>query len=249
MRVNLTSKIAISLLLVGSLVNPVAKPIANAQQSFAPRTDPQFYNRNKEGWFFYEKPISQPDELITEVPPVQPVPPQEDSVEQETTLSAQEAHSEDEVHPIPFSVAWLRREIPLALDRAIDEPTRENVLRWQLLQQAVLNKSEIFADVAEKVYQGDPVLDEGRRSPASGYGVKVAEQTAYNNKLDKLERLSAKAGLWYFFSNACPYCVRQSPVLKQFSENTGFRVLPISMDGQPDPGNAFSTYKTNTTQA
>lgn len=38
-------------------------------------------------------------------------------------------------------------------------------------------------------------------------------------------------GFFFFYSSACPWCQKFAPILKDFSESTGFEVIAISMDG------------------
>jgi thiol-disulfide isomerase/thioredoxin len=43
--------------------------------------------------------------------------------------------------------------------------------------------------------------------------------------------LSKTQGFFYFYSSSCPHCQRFAPLLKQFSDEHGFSVVAISMDG------------------
>lgn len=51
--------------------------------------------------------------------------------------------------------------------------------------------------------------------------------------IDKIKMLAKQVQLWYFFESGCQYCIRFSPILKQFATQYGFTIIPISLDGKP----------------
>ncbi|ARB91038.1 type-F conjugative transfer system pilin assembly thiol-disulfide isomerase TrbB [Legionella longbeachae] len=50
------------------------------------------------------------------------------------------------------------------------------------------------------------------------------------NDRETLKHAAQEQGLFFFYSSSCPYCQRFAPVLKEFSEHYGFKVLAISVD-------------------
>lgn len=52
---------------------------------------------------------------------------------------------------------------------------------------------------------------------------------AHNDML--LEQAARTQGFFFFYSSSCPHCQRFAPQLKQFSEQYGFKVVAISIDG------------------
>ena len=48
----------------------------------------------------------------------------------------------------PFSAAWFREHMQSFMDKAIDEPTNENVRAYLYLQRVMMDKGSQFADVS-----------------------------------------------------------------------------------------------------
>ena len=46
-----------------------------------------------------------------------------------------------------------------------------------------------------------------------------------------IKELAAEYGLFFFFSGACEYCHEFAPIVKKFSEQYGWQVLAITLDG------------------
>jgi conjugal transfer pilus assembly protein TraF len=60
-----------------------------------------------------------------------------------------------------------------------------------------------------------------------------------------IQSLAKEYGLFFFFSGGCEYCHQFAPIVRQFSEQYGWAVLAVSLDGgqlkefphaQPDNG-------------
>ena len=113
--------------------------------------DSTFYGDKERGWFWYEEPISDDEPVEDVAPPPEPPPPKEIKAEQPPAKPAEAK---------PLSAEWFRKNMEKYRDKAIDEPTPENVSAYMYLQRVVLDKSEKFAQVTQQVVMSDPVLDE-----------------------------------------------------------------------------------------
>jgi conjugal transfer pilus assembly protein TraF len=67
--------------------------------------------------------------------------------------------------PLPLSAAWFRKNLESYRDRAIDDPSSENVAAYYYLQRVMMDKAHRFTDVAREVVMSDPFLDENQRRP------------------------------------------------------------------------------------
>lgn len=147
------------------------------------------------------------------------------------------------MQPAPLSAAWIRAHLDRYRDRAIDDPTPENVAAFFYLQRVVLDKSSTFAKVAARVVQGNPDLDEITQRPTATFGANLANKTAGDARDAVLGRIARLAVVWFFFRSDCPYCEAQAPLLDLMSQRYGFSVLPISLDGQPLPSGVFPNFR------
>lgn len=170
------------------------------------------------GWYWYEKDKAPaPKKSMEQVPPV--------------------AGGSGSPSKSPFSVAWLREMMPKLLDKAIDEPTPENLQAYLYVQRVYLDKSQRYAEAAQQTVFSEPLLDENNRMPVASYGKDkyIDEQ---NKAKDDALRLIAKekAGLFVFFDSKCKFCVSQFAIVEMLVKKYGFIANYISMDGKGLPG-------------
>ena len=90
----------------------------------ADQAEQPFFQGKEEGWFWYKDPKDLPVEAPTN-PPLQ-------------------APAKSKA-PASLSVEWLRKQMPVLLDQAIDSPTRENVEAYLYAQRLALDKSQRFS--------------------------------------------------------------------------------------------------------
>ncbi len=199
----------------------------------------RFYERKGEGWFWYREPKPALPAEPVESPLPTPIPP---------AAPAPEAAPMSAAAP-PLSAAWMREHLDRYRDRAIDEPTPENVAAYFYLQRIVLDKSSKFASVAQRVVQGDPFLDEITQRPTATFGANLANKAAGEARDALLRRIGQLAAVWFFYRSDCPYCEAQAPLLDLMGSRYGFTVLAVSLDGKALPGGFFPRYRPDSGQA
>jgi conjugal transfer pilus assembly protein TraF len=101
-----------------------------AVPAWADQVGQPFFQGKEEGWFWYKDPKERPVQL----PPKSMLP-----------LPAKPKETE------PLSVEWLKKQMPVLLDRAIDNPTRENVEAYLYAQRLAMDKSQRFAEMSQRV--------------------------------------------------------------------------------------------------
>jgi conjugal transfer pilus assembly protein TraF len=149
----------------------------------------------------------------------------------------------------PFSVAWIKTELPKLHARALDDPTRENVAAYLYVQRVALDKAETFTQVAQRTVSLDPLLDENVRRPIATFASQQVDAQASISARKTLATLAKDTGIFFFFRSDCPYCEMQAPVLKALAVRYGFRILPISLDGRPLPSGKFPNFQRDQGQA
>lgn len=219
---------------------------------YAPSSD-RFYEGREQGWFWYEPyPVEEGPELESPAP----LPKPETKAEPQVTPPAPVAPTPSPVvtepaddGPPPMSVAWMRRNLVIAKERAMDSPTEENIRAYRSLQRVMLDKAALFREGFMKAVMNDPVLNENNNYPRAQFGVNQVNDRVNRAKNEVVAALREKVGIWFFFQGSCDFCEIQAPVIKSFAERYGFVVLPISLDGQPLRNNVFPEFKTDAGQA
>jgi len=201
------------------------------------QSEPSFFERKEEGWFFYNEetePEPEPEEEI--VPPKPPPPPEPIALQPETETE-------------PLSAEWFRKNFDKYKDRAVDNPTPENILAYKYLEKVMLDKSTRFAEAVQSSLLMDPFLDENLRRPLAGFGARAATEKALDTKKEVLRKIAEDVGLWFFFANDDMYSVAQVAPLKGIELKHGFEILSISLNGLPGKEFPLGRVKTDQGQA
>lgn len=181
-----------------------------------------FYGDRDEGWFFYkDPPKDQPQE------PEQPPKPQVGKPGQPEVLSAK----------------WIRENLDKYRYAAIDNPTKDNVELYLLLQKLAMDKAEQFAMASRTYASQNPGIDETIQNPTSQISRTALANAEQENMNKLLRKIAKRAGIYYFFRSDCPYCHQQNPMLEILTRVTGLQVLPISLDGLPSQDGLLPNWK------
>ncbi|NJD06886.1 MAG: conjugal transfer protein TraF, partial [Methylococcaceae bacterium] len=151
--------------------------------------------------------------------------------------------------PPALSAEWFRKNLETYQDKAIDNPSPENVAAYYYLQRVMMDKASRFTDVARQVVQSDPLLDANTRRPLATFAVHEADQRSVSATEQALTTIAQHAGILFFFRSDCRYCHIQAPLLALLEERFGFKIYPVSLDGQPMPGPLYRNFHTDQGQA
>ncbi len=180
-----------------------------------------YYQKHGEGWFWYQDPPEEP-----EAPDEEPLPPlPEPPAVSGTSVIPPPEYSADGL----YAAAYLKKALPLYLERALDAPTPENVRAYFELQKMSMDKSQNFAGAAKLMPLLHPELDESRGRADYGRGRELQDRMAEEAREQDLRRISERAGLFFLYRSSCPYCreaLREVERLRGY----GFQVLGISLD-------------------
>ena len=204
-----------------------------------------FYQQKAEGWFWYKDPPAEPVQEKEK--------PKKPAIAATTPPPKDEFKAPDPVEkpkgPKVLSVAWIRENLPKFRDRAIDNPTQENVQAYYYLQRVMMDKSSKFSEASSRVIMRDPFLDEDSRRPVATFAANAMNRAAGMKKDEVVRDISKKAGLFFFFKGNCVLCDEQASVLEALYKKSGMTVIPISLDGTALSNGMFPTYRVDEGQA
>ncbi|MFI5304289.1 MAG: conjugal transfer protein TraF [Nitrospiria bacterium] len=178
-----------------------------------------YYQNREEGWFWYIQP---PKEEVKKKKISKPkkIEPKDFNSKWPNFKHAEEVH------------AYLNE----LKDKAVMNPTTENIKEYLEFQKYVMSKARLFSDITQRVIWSNPDLDQSARKPLA----EIAQPIMVNEKIEdtgkKLKEISEKGGVFFFFLSTCPYCHMEAPLLKQLEEVYGIKVIPVSLDGPGLPG-------------
>lgn len=179
------------------------------------------------GWHFYKRPPA----AVAKPPAAEPG----------ATASSTEASA--------LSTAWLRENLPRFQDAALDNPTPENIEILTLMNRLAIDRADRLATGMELLAQTNPVLDASSTAPTSSIGRAAMDEATRKAREEAFSKISQRAGLYYFFRHDCPFCHKQNPVLRSFSDAAGIEVLAISLDGLPMPDGSYPDFVVDQGQA
>ena len=133
--------------------------------------------------------------------------------------------------PQKVDVAWLRRNYPLLRDRAIDDPSPDNVAAMAYVQRVVVDKSQRFSEAWAQVMREDPLLSENSRVPYASVGAQSVANADRLAQQRAARELAATGGLLVFVDGACRFCAMQLPIVATLKRDFGLEHLVVSLDG------------------
>jgi conjugal transfer pilus assembly protein TraF len=206
----------------------------------------RFHERSEEGWFWYEDPPAEPEPEpeVAPAPAPEPSAPVPEAEPRAATPAPAPAPG-----PAPLSAEWLREELDGYRDRAIDDPSPENVRTYLYLQRIAMDKATRFASAAQAATVGDPVLDATAERPIASFGAQEMDRTANRARKALLGHLAKDTGFVFFYRSDCPYCERQAPLIRRLAESTGLDVMAVALDARPMPSGAFPDFVADRGQA
>lgn len=223
---------ACAIVLAFAAAQVYAEPAPRATQeaqakAYSPLTYPDsglpFLEERERGWHWYENPE---DERLEEPPP--PPSPPEPTPQQPEPAAPK--------GPKPLSSEWLKENLPKFLNRAIDEPTHENVAAYLYLQRLTMKKADKFSEQAMVTVAKEPWLDQNAQHPISDAGTAAAGRMAAEMSNRIVAKLAKDTGILFFFRSDCKFCHMQWPLLQMYAQSSGFTIMPVSMDGGLLPG-------------
>ncbi|WP_282109298.1 conjugal transfer protein TraF [Shewanella algicola] len=183
--------------------------------------DEDFYDQSQRGWFWHETaPVIEEPEEIEDAPP-----------------PATEQQKSPEEQMVNIDVEWLKKNLPNLQAKAISNPTTENLGAFYAAQRLMLDYSSQFANKSSEFFRKEASwLSEDHRRPTDSFMLNRFKSDVLKAQRPVIEKVASQAGIWFFFSSTCPYCLKQLPLVQFLSREYGMNVLYVSLDGGSIPG-------------
>ena len=152
---------------------------------------------------------------------------------------------EKKAEPEAVTVKWLRENYPVLEERAINNPTKENVEAYSYVKRVVLDKSQRFQSAVSKVVNEDPLLNENNRVPYASSGSQMIQAANYEAQQQAVRELAEIGGLIVFVDSTCRFCAKQLPIITSVKNNFGLNYLVVSIDGSSPKGYGGAIQKDN----
>jgi|GEM_PF-7113010 len=131
----------------------------------------------------------------------------------------------------PKTVPELKKQLQVALDEAIWEPTCRNVLRYIRLQKMLMGKSEKFATTWEHVLANHPDLDPTVKMPTSYYGTLHARETQEKKIADQLAKHMKDFTLFLVVKND-GMSKAMVDVVEDMAKYRGYQITVVNAENQ-----------------
>jgi conjugal transfer pilus assembly protein TraF len=118
--------------------------------------------------------------------------------------------------------------------KAIIEPTTDNIVAYIRYQRQQLDRASTFTDVWQRAIWQHPELDYTLQRPVDSIGKTAWLDQRKTDQEAVMANLSARYGLFFFYSASCGACEVFSPIVRSLADKYHLSVLPVSMDGGPN---------------
>lgn len=140
----------------------------------------------------------------------------------------------------------LQQSVKLSRALALMNPTPEHLKDYIAKQEVVMNTSAKFTDVWRRAIWQNPELDYSlKHRPTNNAAIQVYDAQRNQKTKEVMANIAASQGLVFFMRGDCSYCHAMAPILKQFQDTYGIRIMAVSLDGGTVPGFENSTVPDN----
>lgn len=218
-------------LVVCALLHCLVIPVA-AGQAVGP-ADNTFYNKTRQGWFWYENPPAAKEK-------------QDDKPDQtpHSMVSLNAFSIEDlwNMHPDDFQnlLNGLQKQ-------AVQFPSEQNVLEYLTIQDIARRKALAYTHTASYVTQKYSNLFRlNQVYPTAGPGVTARVQMQQGEIAETLASGKADHALLFFVNPHCSFCEKQRQILSYFIEKYGWPIRTVDISKETDGAARFNIIVTPT---
>jgi len=203
-----------------------------------PPEDSREYPEGWKGYYFYQDPPGEEEPNIPpqQLPHTSAIPLQPEQFPD--SLALKQALKKIPVEKVDLAnlpAVWLKLLLTAKKEEALDAQTESNLLSYIKVHKETFNRAQRFTDMWALVMYTHPENDFNSSNPISTVGHEIHAENKRRDEDEYLRSMNHKVGLFFFFSSTCPYCQKQSKLLKVFSDTHGIRVKAVTQDGRALP--------------
>ena len=204
--------------------------------------DPKFYEKQKEGWFWYHDPTAETEgEQSQESTQVQKLQQPENRY-RGTDLEQVSLEAMWKMYPDDF-----QELLDHVQNLAVQAPTEENTLRYLVMQDVARRKALAYTNSAMYVTQKyGNLFNVNQVYPTSKPGVTARVQMQNQEIGQTIVDARVNHALIYFTSPTCGFCEKQNGILAYFVDKYGWTIKPVDISRQPGISARFGIETTPT---
>lgn len=170
-----------------------------------------FYDRYMEGRYWYNEP--QADEAK-----------EFDATEDISKENAQE------------QLFILQDKFKTSISLALLKPTKSNVKEYMLIQQKIMNLSDEFSSIWQQVLLENAGLNGELDSPTAQFALDATKAMEYTAIEECLKKNKEEWLLIFVYDSSQKYSQLAGEMMESFQADTGWEIVPITLDKKDLPG-------------
>jgi conjugal transfer pilus assembly protein TraF len=164
-----------------------------------------------EGFYWYDDPQAEAKE----------------DQQQQTLITADNAQEE---------LALLQQRFKASIALALLSPTKKNVEDYMILQGKIVNLSDTFSEVWQQVILENASLNGELENPTAQFAIEATKAMEYTNTEECLKRNRDQWLLIFVYDSSQKYSQLSGEMMESFQADTGWEIVPVSLDGNDLPG-------------
>ncbi|NIF23926.1 type-F conjugative transfer system pilin assembly protein TraF [Pantoea sp. Acro-835] len=121
------------------------------------------------------------------------------------------------------------------MNEAMLHPTVQNIRRYKIVQDWMVNQASQFASKWEQVLLNYPELDYSLQHPYYNGTANIQYTQQRKKQKEAIDYVNQRYGVFFFYRGNEPLDNRLGGVVKEFSEQYGLPVVAVSVDGRISP--------------
>jgi len=185
------------------------------------------------GYYYYQDPLPDVEIQPQHLPPTPAMPLQPEQFKDAVALKEALKHLPVETIDLQaLPAAWLKALLTAKREAALDQQTETNLLAYLRVHKETFNRSQRFTDMWQTVVWTHPELDFTAGNPSSTVGHEIYAEQKKAEEEQLLASMRDRMGLFFFYTSTCPFCQKQSQLLKVFADTYGISVKAVTRDGR-----------------